>query len=219
MHDADGVSVLVGEKLHDVVTLRHLVVRHFGPAHHGVFKDAFIDECLNVGDLLGCQRLTVEIERQFVRANIGTFLRYVGAGDLVERPVKQVRDRVVTLDGGAVSGVHSQLSCSTLLWRAVAFHIMQKRVTGLLRVGNLPSATADGKRTGVAHLTSHLGIKRGAIQDDAGAFLFFDHLEHGSIGVELVEPDEFSLCVGRKAGNADDLLLLGGARAFALLLH
>ena len=47
----------------------HVGVGDFGPAHAGVFEDAFVDEFLNVGDLLRRERRAVEVEGQLVRAD------------------------------------------------------------------------------------------------------------------------------------------------------
>ena len=133
--------------------------------------------------------------------------------------MEKVCDGVVALDGCAMGGVYGQLGCGALLRRAVAFYKMEERVAGLLGVGDLPGLIPDGECAGVAHLTAHLGVKRGAIQDDARAFLFFDNLKHGGVGSELIESNKLSLGIGRQAGDADDLFLLSGTRAFALLLH
>ena len=79
----------------------HVGVGDFGPAHAGVFEDAFVDELLDVGDLLRRERRAVEVEGQLVRADEGTFLRRLLAHDFVQRPVQQVRDGVMALDGVA----------------------------------------------------------------------------------------------------------------------
>ena len=118
-----------------------------------------------------------------------------------------------------MGGVYGQLGCGALLRRAVAFYKMEERVAGLLGVGDLPGLIPDGECAGVAHLTAHLGVKRGTIQDDARALLFFDNLKHGGVGSELIESNKLSLGIGRQAGDANNLFLLSGTRAFALLLH
>ena len=99
LDDADGVAVFVAEELHHVLAVLHVGVRDFGPRDAGVFEDAFVDELLDVGDLRGRERGAVEVEGQLVRADEGTFLRGFLAHDFVQRPVEQMRDGVVALDG------------------------------------------------------------------------------------------------------------------------
>ena len=55
----------------------------------------------------GRERRAVEVEGQLLRADEGALLRGVLAHDLVQRPVEQVRDGVVALDGVAARGVHA----------------------------------------------------------------------------------------------------------------
>ena len=81
---------------------------HFRPRHAGVFDDAFVDEFLDVRDLLRRERRAVEIEGQLVRADEGAFLRGFLADDLVQRPVQQMRDGVMALDGIATTLVHRE---------------------------------------------------------------------------------------------------------------
>ena len=74
LHHAHRVAILVAEKLQDTFIPGHLAVGHPGPAHDGVVDNALIDQLLNVGHLLRRQRRAVEIKRQLLRANVGTFL-------------------------------------------------------------------------------------------------------------------------------------------------
>ena len=98
----------------------------------GVFEDAFVDEFLDVGDLLRRERRAVEIEGQLVRPDEGTFLRRFLAHDFMQRPVQQMRDGVVALDGIAARlstesvtllpkwGAHCLLGCAGVSPAAVS---------------------------------------------------------------------------------------------------
>ena len=106
LDDADHVAVFVAEELHHVLAVLHVGVRDFRPRDAGVFEDAFVDELLDVGDLRGRERRAVEIERQLVRPDEGTFLRRLLAGDFVQGPMQKMRDGVMTLDRVATSCVN-----------------------------------------------------------------------------------------------------------------
>ena len=69
LDDTDGVAVFVAEELPYVLARFHAGVGHFRPAYTGVFDNAFVDEFLDIGDLLWRERRRVEIESQFVRAD------------------------------------------------------------------------------------------------------------------------------------------------------
>ena len=81
----------------------------------------------------------------------------------MERPVEKVCDGVVALDCCAMGGVDVQLGYGALLRRAVAFYKMEDRIACFLGVSDLPGLIPDGECAGVAHLTAHLGVKRGTI--------------------------------------------------------
>jgi hypothetical protein len=101
LDDADLVAVFFTEEMGDIAAAFHFGVGNFDPAHRTVFDDAFVHEAFDVADLLRCEWGAVEVEREFFRANVGTFLECVLARDFVQGPVEKVRDGVVTLDGVA----------------------------------------------------------------------------------------------------------------------
>ena len=136
LDDADGVAIFVAEELHHVLARFHVGVGNFRPRYAGVFEDAFVDEFLDVGDLLRRERCAVEIEGQFVRPDERTFLRSVLAHDLVQRPVQQMRDGVVALDGVPAGLVNRERHAGTDRRQVAAFDKMQPRVAGFLRVGD-----------------------------------------------------------------------------------
>ena len=216
---ANRVAVFVAKKLQDAVIAAHLAVRRLSPAHDGVVDDALVDQLLDVGQLLRRQRRAVEIKRQLIRADMGTLLRGVRAGDLVQRPVEKMRDRVVALYGGTAGGIHRQLGLSTNLRHTIALDEMQESIAGLLRAGDSPCFAADRQRAGIADLAAHLSIKRRSIKYDAGAFLFLNDLRHGGGGAESFKADKLRRRTGGEARDTDDLLFLRGPCAVALLLH
>ena len=70
LQHADGVAVFLAEELHHVLALFHVGIRNFqSTLHRRILDDAFIDQFLDIGDLRRCERCTVKIECQFVRAN------------------------------------------------------------------------------------------------------------------------------------------------------
>ena len=108
LHHAHAVAVFLAEELHDVRARLHVGVADLGPGHGGVFEDALVDEALDVGHLLRRERRAAEVEGELVGADVGALLRGVPADDLVQRPVQQMRDGVVALDGLAAGAVHGE---------------------------------------------------------------------------------------------------------------
>ena len=92
-----------------------------GPGDGRVFQDALVDEALDVGHLLRRERRAAEVEGELLGADVGALLRGVGADDLVQGPVEQVRDGVVALDGLAAGAVHGKLDLRCPAAGAVAF--------------------------------------------------------------------------------------------------
>ena len=99
LHDADEVAVFFTKEGHDAVVGLGLDVGHFAPRNGIVGDDALVHEALDVGELLRGERGAVEVEGKLVRRDAGAFLCGVLADDLVQRPVQDVRDGVVALDG------------------------------------------------------------------------------------------------------------------------
>ena len=170
-------------------------------------------------NLLVRECLAVEIESQFLSANVGTFLCSIGAGHLMQRPMQQVGDGMVALDGRAVSGINGQLGGGTLLRHVVALDEMQKGVAGFLGVRNLPLLVADSERARVAHLAAHFGVKRCAIKHNTGALLFLNHFKDGGLGGQFIKPNELRLCTGADTRDANHFLFLRCPRPFPLLFH
>ena len=68
-------------------------------------------------------------------------------------------------------------------------------------------------------MASHLRIADGPVENHRRAILDADHLKHRGPGFPRVESREIGRCGGLQRGEADDLLLLGGACPLPLLLH
>ena len=219
LHDAHGVAVLVAEELHDVRAALDGRVGDFAPRHGVVGEDALVDELLDVGQLARRERRAVEVEGQLRRVDRGTLLRGFLGDDLMERPVQDVRDRVVALDGIAAGLVDGDLDCRAGLRGVFAVEEMEPGLAGLLGVGDVPLAAAEGDDGGIADLAAHLGVAGGLIKDDGGAVLDLGDLGDLGLRAEGVVADESRRVVGTDVGKGDDLLLLRRARAVALFFH
>ena len=93
--------------------------------------------------------MRVEIEREFVRANERAFLRRLLADDFVQRPMEQMRDGVMALDGRAAFGIDGEQNFATdgrgivfvnsaFCLLPSAFQKVQPGVAALLRVSDPP---------------------------------------------------------------------------------
>ena len=90
------------------VALFRFGVGNFRPRDGRVLRDAFIHQLFHVAHLLWREGGAVEIEGQLVRADVAAFLRRVAANDFVQRPVQQMRHRVMPLDRAAARAVDPQ---------------------------------------------------------------------------------------------------------------
>ncbi len=108
LHDANVLGVFFAKELHDAAVGLRLGVGHFSPGNDVVGDDAFVDEFFDVGQLRSGQSGAVEVKGELVRRDVAAFLRGVLADDLVQRPMQDVRDGVVTLDGATSCGIHAE---------------------------------------------------------------------------------------------------------------
>ena len=219
LHDADGVSVLVAEELHDVRAALDGGVGDFAPRHGVIGEDALVDELLDVGQLARSERRAVEVEGQLRGVDRGTLLGGFLGDDFMERPVQDVRDRMVALDGVAAGLVDGDLDRRAGLGGVFTIEEVEPSLAGLLGVGDVPLAAAEGDDCGVADLAAHLGVAGGLIEDDGGAVLDLGDLGDLGLRGEGVVTDESGRVIGTDVGKGDDLLLLRGAGAVALLFH
>ena len=156
--------------MQDVLARLHVGVGNFGPAHAGVFEDALVDEFLDVGDLVRRERAAVEVEGQLFRPDVGAFLRGVLAHDFVQRPVEQVRNGMVALDGVAARLVHGEFARPFV---RQLIGLKQFKTPRCLKLKVKSRASFDAVRnlqrlcqawylklTCIADLSSHLGVER-----------------------------------------------------------
>ena len=87
LHNTDLVTVLVSKELKDVIALGDLVMGYLNPAHRSILQNAPVNQLLDILDLLRGKRLTIEVEGQFIRPYIRTFLGDFRTGDFMKRPV------------------------------------------------------------------------------------------------------------------------------------
>ena len=233
LDDADGVAVFVAEELHHVLAVLHVGVRDFRPRDAGVFEDAFVDELLDVGDLRGRERRAVEIEGQLVRPDERTFLRRLLARDFVQRPMQQMRDRVMPLDGVATSFVNARASLPAPTAGSVAaFDEMQptccRTSACVMKCSHVfpdfcvSTSARDFRRrnfAGVADLAAHLGVKRRRVQHDGG-FVFELTTSSTLRGrFQFFKADKFCRRGRFDLRKRNDFFFLRGAGAGALFFH
>ena len=105
LHDANDVAVFVAEELLNVGTLLRFRVRNFRPRNRRVLRDFVVHQFFHVAHLLFRQRGAREIERQLLRSDVTPFLRRLATNDFVQRPMQQMRDRVMPLDRRAARAI------------------------------------------------------------------------------------------------------------------
>ena len=143
LHDADVLGVFFAKELHDAAVGLGVGVGHFGPGNDVVGHDALVDEFFDVGELRGGQSGAVEVEGELVRRDVGAFLRGVLADDLVQRPMQDVRDGVVALDGVTACGIDGHADAGADGGGVFAFDEVQPGVADLRRAGDGEGVRAD----------------------------------------------------------------------------
>ena len=133
--------------------------------------------------------------------------------------MKQVRHGVVALNGVAAGGIHAQGDLRADHRGVATLDEMQEGVARLLGIGDAPELAGTDELAGVADLAAHLGIAHRGVEDDGGAVLQLDDLQDLGAGLQGVIAGERRRGLGLDLGQFDDLLLLGGAGAGALLFH
>ena len=161
-----------------------MFVLDLGPAHVGVFEDAFVHEAFDIRHLRRAEWGAAEVERQFFGSDVRSFLDRVFADDFVERPVQEVGNRMVAFDGqapwlidGERYGVARSWALETLRGRVIPAHKMKPGIACLLSIHDAPELPGRPKLARVSHLSAHLGVKRGDVQDQGGAVLDFYRLD------------------------------------------
>ena len=132
--------------------------------------------------------------------------------------MQQVRDGMVARNGRAAGGVHGERNGRPDVGRVALREEMEPCRAGLLRGDDVPKRAAALDLAGIADLPAHLGVASGDIENDSGLPLHLDDVEDGGQCAEGIIPDKLGR-LGVDVGDADDLALLGGTGAVALLFH
>lgn len=221
LDDADVLGVFFAEELHDALVLLRLFVRHLAPGNDVVGHDALVDEFFDVGELPGGQSGAVEVEGELVRRDVGAFLRGVLADDLVQGPMQDVRDGVVSLDGVTTRGIDGHTDAGADGGCIFAFDEVQPGVADFRRAGDGEGVRADDDLAAVADLAAHFGVANAGVEHHRRLVLHGDDFEHLGIGFERVVTEELGGVLGFDVTERNNQLFLGSIfkTANTLLLH
>ena len=219
LYDADGFAILVAEELHDIRATLDGSIGYFPPGYRLVGEDALVDEALNVGKLTRRECLAIEVEGKLGRVDGGALLRGVGGDDFMQRPVENVRNRMVALDGVAAGLVDRDFDDCTGFGGIVALDEVEPGLARLLSIGDAPRAAAERDDGGVADLTAHLGVTGRLLEDDGVAFLNLGDLGDFGLRAQGVVAGEGRGVIGADVGEGNDFLLLGGPGPGPLFFH
>ncbi len=221
LHDADVLGVFFAEELHDAAVRLRLGVGHFGPRNDVVGHDALVDEFFDVGELRGGQSGAVEVKGELVRRDVGAFLGGVLADDLMKRPMQDVRDGVVSLDGVTACGIDGHADAGADGGCVFAFDEVQPGVADFRRAGDGEGVRADDDLAAVADLAAHFGVANAGVEHHRRLVLHGDDFEHLGVGFERVVTNELGGVLGFDLADGDDLLVLltGITSALFLLVH
>ena len=165
IHDAHHVAVFLTEQRHGAGRDR-ILVRHLPRLDREIFPQLRVDFRLHGDQLLAFHRAVMaEIETQSLRRDHRSRLMDVGAQDLAQRGMHEMRRRVIALDVAPPGLVHLRDGRRRLERlaeraddRALAIDFLD------LLNGELPPLTLQ--HTCVAHLPTRLGVKRILLQND-----------------------------------------------------
>ena len=170
-----------------------------------------------------------EVEAQAIGRNKRPFLDDVGAEDLAQRRVQEVRRGVVEHRRLARRAIHDGGDGVALAESAsLDLADVQVRVAELARVGDAECRRAVRERADVADLAAGLGVEGRAVEHDLrvvalggrvdfGAVL--QDREHPALALELFIAAELAFGIERPGRAQVDAELAGGARAIALQFH
>ena len=218
LHDADEVAILLAEESHDAVVGLGLNVGNFAPGNGIVGDDAFVHESLDVAELLRGERGAVEVEGELVRRDAGALLRGVLADDFMQRPMQNVRDGVVALDGVTTRGIDDEAHGGVHGGCFFAFEEVQPGVADLGGGADREGVCAEDQLTRITDLATHFGVAGGDIEHDGVLVLHRDDFQHAHIGFERVVADELGRSLGFDLADGDNLLVFLASFAGALLL-
>ena len=221
LDDADVLGVFFAEELHDALVLLRLFVRHLAPGNDVVGDDALVDEFFDVGELRGGQSGAVEVKGELVRRDVGAFLRGVLADDLMQRPMQDVRDGVMALNGVTTCGIDGHANLRANGGCFVTVDEVQPGVADFRRTGDGEGVRADDDLAAVADLAAHFGVANAGVEHHRRLVLHRNDFEHFGVGFKRVVTDELGGVLGFDFADGDDLfvLLTGFTSALFLLVH
>ena len=177
---------------------------------------------LDLGDLLVRKLLEMgEVEAEALVGDIGSFLLHMGAEDLAQGAVHQMRAAVVVGDALPSGGIDNKLESSRAVLRQ-ALGDMDREVVLLDGVEYADAlAVLALEESGVSDLTAHLSVERSTVEHELEHFLVL--LDDGALleqessvhlgGVEADELDFLAAMVLHPVAES-----IGGGVAGALLL-
>ena len=163
--DADDIAVLLTKQSDSAGSLSLVDAHDTGHDRLGS-EDLLVDQVLDSLELLGGQGLEVrKVKAQVLgrhqRAGLGDVL----AQDLLKGGVEQVRGGVVAAQETTALGVERGGNSGTDSQRAIGnVRDVGIQAVVVLGVGNGQNKALGGKLAGIALLTTHLGIERGAVE-------------------------------------------------------
>ena len=163
--DADDVAVLLAKEGDSTGGLGLVDAHNAGHDRLGS-EDLLVDQVLDSLELLGGQSLEVrEVKAQVLGRHQRAGLRDVLAQDLLKGGVEQVRGGVVAAQEATALGVERGGNSGTDSQRAIGnVRDVGIQAVVVLGVGNGQNNALGGKLAGIALLTTHLGIERGAVE-------------------------------------------------------
>ena len=167
VHNADDLAVLLAEQGH-CAQLLGLLNGHLLDFNVHCVEDAVIDDFLHTGQLLRRDGAEVgEVEVGDLRILIGACLMDMVAQHLTQGSLQQVGRGVVAADGHPVFLVHLSVQVVAHLDDAALQHAGVDVVAlgGLFHVQHTQAALGAGQQAVVRHLTAHLSVEGGLVQN------------------------------------------------------
>src|SRR4051812_27282422 len=213
------VAIFIAKELHHILASLDFGVRDFGPGDTSVLDNPFVHEFLDIQHLLARQGGAVEIEGELFGPNVRTFLRCFFADHFVQSPVKEVSHGMMALNGSATALIHAHCDLAVCLRGVGSGQEMQKGISRFLRIDDVPGVTRATDFARVTHLSTHLSVKWGDIQNDGQFPLMTNNLENPGGGFQLIETNKARWSRRFDLSERDYFRLPGIATPFALLFH
>ena len=126
----------------------------------------------------------------------------------MQRPVQDVRDGVVALDGVTARRIDDELHGGIDGRGFVAAEEVEPGVADFGGGGDGEGVRAEDDLARVADLAAHFGVAGGDIEHDGGLVLHLDDFEDFHVGFEVVVTDELGRRLRFDLGDGDDLFVL-----------